>query len=117
MHFAKRESTPSRSGIQALTKQVVTQITSRQITSRSANAEVLKRLAVIDKTLLKHDKPLQIIWQQLQPLLPANTPCVFTYGQMKEAQAIALQPLLNPTNPMNPSQQVTLRMAEGAFTD
>ncbi len=36
------------------------------------------------------------VWQQMQKLLPAGTPCVFTYGQMKEAQAIALQPLLNP---------------------
>ncbi len=35
----------------------------------AANAEVLKRLAEIDKTLLKHDKSLQIIWAQLQPLL------------------------------------------------
>lgn len=35
----------------------------------AANAEVLKRLAEIDKTLLKHDKSLQIIWSQLQPLL------------------------------------------------
>lgn len=35
----------------------------------SANAEVLKRLAEIDQTLLKHDKSLQIIWRELQPLL------------------------------------------------
>lgn len=35
----------------------------------AANAEVLKRLAEIDKTLLKHDKSLQIIWRELQPLL------------------------------------------------
>lgn len=34
-----------------------------------ANADVLKRLAEIDKTLLKHDRSLQIIWQELQPLL------------------------------------------------
>jgi ORF6N domain-containing protein len=34
-----------------------------------ANAEVLKRLAEIDHTLLKHDKSLQIIWRELQPLL------------------------------------------------
>lgn len=33
------------------------------------NIEVLKRLAEIDRTLLKHDKSLQIIWTQLQPLL------------------------------------------------
>ncbi|MEK7795551.1 MAG: ORF6N domain-containing protein [Candidatus Hydrogenedentota bacterium] len=35
----------------------------------AANAEVLTRLAEIDKTLLKHDKSLQVIWAQLQPLL------------------------------------------------
>ena len=41
----------------------------------AANVEVLKRLAEIDKTLLKHDKSLQIIWAQLQPLLtPAPPP-------------------------------------------
>jgi hypothetical protein len=43
----------------------------------AANAEVLKRLAEIDQTLLKHDKSLQIIWRELQPLLhppPAPPP-------------------------------------------
>lgn len=35
----------------------------------TANIGILKRLAEIDKTLLKHDKSLQIIWTQLQPLL------------------------------------------------
>lgn len=35
----------------------------------AANAAILKRLAEIDQTLLKHDKALQIIWAQLQPLL------------------------------------------------
>jgi hypothetical protein len=35
----------------------------------AANVEVLKRLAEIDRTLLKHDKSLQAIWRELQPLL------------------------------------------------
>jgi hypothetical protein len=35
----------------------------------AANAEILKRLAEIDKTLLEHDRALHAIWQQLQPLL------------------------------------------------
>lgn len=35
----------------------------------AANREILKRLAEIDHSLLKHDKALQIIWTQLQPLL------------------------------------------------
>jgi hypothetical protein len=37
------------------------------------NAEVLKRLAEIDKTLLKRDRSLQILWQELQPLLQPPT--------------------------------------------
>ncbi|MEA2068756.1 MAG: ORF6N domain-containing protein [Verrucomicrobiota bacterium] len=35
----------------------------------TANAEILKRLAEIDKTLLEHNDALGTIWQQLQPLL------------------------------------------------
>ncbi len=35
----------------------------------AANAEILKRLAEIDKTLLQHDSALQVIWTRLQPLL------------------------------------------------
>lgn len=33
------------------------------------NAEILKRLAEIDKTLLEHDQALSVIWRNLQPLL------------------------------------------------
>jgi hypothetical protein len=35
----------------------------------AANADVLKRLAQIDYTLLRHDKSLRVIWRELQPLL------------------------------------------------
>jgi hypothetical protein len=35
----------------------------------SEQAEILKKLAQIDATLLKHDEALRIIWQELQPLL------------------------------------------------
>ncbi|MCX6969141.1 MAG: ORF6N domain-containing protein [Verrucomicrobia bacterium] len=35
----------------------------------AANREILRRLAEIDQSLLKHDKALQVIWTQLQPLL------------------------------------------------
>ena len=35
----------------------------------AANAEILKRLAEIDKTLLEHNDALGTIWQHLQPLL------------------------------------------------
>ena len=34
-----------------------------------ANAAILKRLAEIDKSLLKHDSALRTIWTKLQPLL------------------------------------------------
>ena len=33
------------------------------------NADILKRLAEIDKTLLEHDDALRIVWSKLQPLL------------------------------------------------
>ncbi len=52
------------------------------------------------------------VWQQIQSILPAQTPCVFTYGQMKEAQAIALQPLLNPE-----AEQAMVGATKSAFTD
>jgi len=35
----------------------------------AANAEIIKRLAEIDKTLMEHDQVLGTIWQHLQPLL------------------------------------------------
>jgi len=35
----------------------------------AANAEILRRLAEIDKTLLEHNGALAVIWEQLQPLL------------------------------------------------
>ena len=35
----------------------------------AANADILKRLAEIDKTLLGHDSALRTIWTKLQPLL------------------------------------------------
>ena len=33
------------------------------------NADILKRLAEIDKTSLEHDDALQVVWSKLQPLL------------------------------------------------
>lgn len=35
----------------------------------AASAEIMKRLARIDHSLLKHDQALSVIWQQIQPLL------------------------------------------------
>ncbi|MEM6450739.1 MAG: glycoside hydrolase family 3 N-terminal domain-containing protein [Cyanobacteria bacterium P01_D01_bin.105] len=53
------------------------------------------------------------VWKTLQSILPASTPCVFTYGQMKESQAIALAPLLQPE-----SEAVTsVQSADDTFTD
>lgn len=40
----------------------------------AANAEILKRLAKIDKTLLQHNDALRTIWRQLQPLLVPPDP-------------------------------------------
>ncbi len=34
----------------------------------AANANILKRLAEIDRTLLEHDHTLRVIWEELQPL-------------------------------------------------
>ena len=52
------------------------------------------------------------VWQQIQAMLPEQTPCVFTYGQMKEAQAIALHPLLNPE-----AKQGMVGAIDSTFTD
>ena len=41
----------------------------------AANAEILRRLAEIDKTFLEHNDALQVIWNQLRPLLaPPDDP-------------------------------------------
>jgi len=34
-----------------------------------AHADVLKRLAQVDASLLQHDEALRVIWRELQPLL------------------------------------------------
>lgn len=52
------------------------------------------------------------VWRELQPLLPAGTPCVFTYGQMKMAQAIALRSLLHPDR-----IETKVSAIDTAFTD
>jgi hypothetical protein len=39
----------------------------------AANAATFPRLAEIDKTLLKHDKSLRLMWQKIQPLLAPPT--------------------------------------------
>ncbi|MEL6260090.1 MAG: glycoside hydrolase family 3 N-terminal domain-containing protein [Cyanobacteria bacterium J06626_6] len=58
------------------------------------------------------------VWRQIQVLLPLETPCVFTYGQMKMAQAIALQPLLSPNQAINPNSTTPYSGAlDGSFTD
>jgi hypothetical protein len=40
----------------------------------AANAAILKRLAEIDQTLLKHDSALRVIWTKLQPVLAPPEP-------------------------------------------
>ena len=46
----------------------------RQREHLMANAEVLKRMAEIDRTLLEHDQSLQFIWKRLEPLLNPPDP-------------------------------------------
>ena len=58
------------------------------------------------------------VWRDIQALLPSETPCVFTYGQMKMAQAVALQPLLNPTSETsNKDAQIAVAASDKVFTD
>ena len=46
----------------------------RQREHLMASAEVLKRMAEIDRTLLEHDQSLQFIWRQIEPLLNPPDP-------------------------------------------
>ena len=39
-----------------------------------ANADVLKRLAEIDRTLLEHNQSLQFLWRQIEPLIHPQDP-------------------------------------------
>ncbi|EDX85034.1 Glycosyl hydrolase family 3 N terminal domain protein [Synechococcus sp. PCC 7335] len=59
------------------------------------------------------------VWKDIQALLPNETPCVFTYGQMKMAQVIALQPLLAPNSASNSETTEHIKAAaiNSAFTD
>ena len=54
----------------------------------AANAEIVKRLAEIDKILLEHDQALSTIWQHLQPLLvPPKRKIGFDYkGDSEETK-------------------------------
>ncbi|MEO0770083.1 MAG: glycoside hydrolase family 3 N-terminal domain-containing protein [Cyanobacteria bacterium J06649_4] len=52
------------------------------------------------------------VWRDIQALIPEGTPCVFTYGQMKMAQAIALKPLLNPN-----ARELATSVIDSSFTD
>ena len=52
----------------------------------------------------------------IRKLIDSQTPCVFSYGQMKAAQAIALQPLLLP-NPSQDGQTANANAIDSPFTD
>lgn len=56
----------------------------------AANAEILKRLAEIDKTLLEHNDALAVIWEQIQPLLapPPEPPPKQIGFHVKEKPAV-----------------------------
>ena len=55
----------------------------------AANAEILRRLAEIDKTLLEHNDALAVIWAQIQPLLapPLERPSKQIGYHVKEKRA------------------------------
>ena len=53
------------------------------------------------------------VFDSVRDLIDPQVPCVFTYGQMREAQAIALQPLLLP----NAQPDLQMTAADSAFTD
>ena len=73
-------------------------------------SEIIQALGSNIQAVVIYGSPY--VWDQIQPLLPAGTPCVFSYGQMKMAQAIALQPLLNPKE-----KRVAVGALDGSFTD
>ncbi|MEL6552418.1 MAG: glycoside hydrolase family 3 N-terminal domain-containing protein [Cyanobacteria bacterium J06621_11] len=72
--------------------------------------EIIKALGNNIQAVIIYGSPY--VWQQIQPLLPEGTPCVFTYGQMKIAQAIALQPLLSPQE-----KSLAVGALDSTFTD
>ncbi len=57
------------------------------------------------------------VWQQIQPLLPAKTPSVFSYGQMKMAQAIALRPLLTPETSLSEANRLEISQTLAGSVD
>ncbi len=74
-------------------------------------ASYLKMLGSNVQAVVIYGSPY--VFAALRELIDPQTPCVFSYGQMKTAQAIALQPLLLP----NASQNSQAAKADSAFTD
>ena len=65
----------------------------------------------LNKLLKKNNLQALVIYgspyvlEQFQPNLPSGIPYVFSYGQMPEAQAVALKVLFSPSNRVNPVTQ------------
>ena len=66
------------------------------------------------------------VFEAVREIVSSQTPCVFSYGQMKAAQAIALEPLLQPNQPLSaqpslastPAPRIkTVRALDSTFTD
>ena len=72
--------------------------------------EYLQALSNSVQGLVVYGSPY--VFEQMKPLLPKGCACVFSYGQMNMAQAIALQPLLNPK-----ASRQEVSAVDGTFTD
>jgi len=57
------------------------------------------------------------VFAAIRALIDPQTPCVFSYGQMQEAQAIALQPLLHPSQNQDLQPLQSASAADKIFTD
>lgn len=62
-------------------------------------ASYLKKLGSNIQAVVVYGSPY--VFADIRAQLDGRIPCVFTYGQMKEAQAIALQPLLLPSSQLS----------------
>ncbi|MBE9061284.1 glycoside hydrolase family 3 N-terminal domain-containing protein [cf. Phormidesmis sp. LEGE 11477] len=76
-------------------------------------AELIRALENNVQAVVVYGSPY--VWKDVQALLPEGTPSVFTYGQMKMGQVIALQPLLNPNG--ETAGMIDAIAVDQAFTD
>lgn len=78
--------------------------------------QYLKQLGTNVQAVIVYGSPYLL--PAIREVVNPQTPCVFSYGQMQEAQAIALAPLLQPQHPGQPSTGIeTARALDSTFTD